>query len=176
MRNIYIIAIAAVLTTSCSFLDLEPLDKIDGKALFSDPKGVELYMANLYSKLPVEDFNYMRYSFNSWYGWNMVPAMFTDEATHSEYVDKLSMSYFLWFEDAYKLIRDVNSLAEAIPTLTSISETDKNTIIGEVAFIRAYAYYGLAIRYGGVPIIDNVQKWDGNINNILVPRSTEKDV
>ena len=88
----------SALFVSCSPLDLEPLDKIDGAAMFSDPKGVELYMANLYSKLPIEDFNYMRYSFNSWYGWNMVPAMFTDEATHSEYVDKLTMNYFLWFE------------------------------------------------------------------------------
>lgn len=163
-------------TAGCNILDLEPLDKIDGTALFSDPAGVQLYMANLYSQLPIEDFNYMRYSFNSWYGWNMTPAMFTDEATHSEYVDKLSMSYFLWFEDAYKLIRDVNSLAEAIPSLTSITETEKNNIVGEVAFIRAYAYYGLVIRYGGVPIIENVQQWNGNVDELKAPRAKESEV
>lgn len=167
---------AAAFSVGCSPLDLEPLDKIDGTAMFSDPKGVELYMANLYSKLPIEDFNYMRYSFNSWYGWNMVPAMFTDEATHSEYVDKLSMSYFLWFEDAFVLIRDVNSLAETLPSLTSITEEERARIVGEVAFIRAYAYYGLVIRYGGVPIIENVQQWNGNVDELKVVRNTEKEV
>lgn len=164
-------------SAGCSkVLELTPLDKIDGETLFSDPEGVKLYMANLYSQLPIEDFNYMRYSFNSWYGWNMVPAMFTDEATHSEYVDKLTMAYFLWFEDAYKLIRDVNALAGSVEGLTAISSTDKKNIIGEVAFVRAYAYYGLVIRYGGVPIIDNVQAWEGDTEVLKVPRNKEYEV
>lgn len=173
----YFVAGSLLFTSAgCNILDLDPLDKIDGTALFSDPAGVQLYMANIYSQLPIEDFNYMRYGFNSWYGWNMTPAMFTDEATHSEYVDKLSMSYFLWFEDAYKLIRDVNSLAEAIPSLVGITEREKHNIIGEVAFVRAYAYYGLVIRYGGVPIIENVQQWDGDVEKLKVPRSKECEV
>ena len=180
MRKIIYKSLVAVTLLSgagCSkILDLEPLDKIDGQTLFSDPEGVKLYMASLYSQLPIEDFNYMRYSFNSWYGWNMVPAMFTDEATHSEYVDKLNMSYFLWFEDAFKLIRDVNSLAEAIPSLNSITSDDKKNIIGEVAFIRAYAYYGLVIRYGGVPIIEKVQQWEGDAESLKVPRNKEYEV
>ncbi len=174
--NTIILSLMTVVCLGCNVLDLDPLDKIDGKALFSDPEGVKLYMANIYNQLPIEDFNYMRYSFNSWYGWNMVPAMFTDEATHSQYVDKLTMAYFLWFEDAYKLIRDLNSLAEAIPTLTSITESEKNAIIGEVAFCRAYAYYALAIRYGGVPIIENVQQWNGDVNELKVPRAKEREV
>ena len=176
MRKTYIIAIAAALSMSCSVLDLEPKDKIDGKALFSDPKGVEIYMANLYSQLPIEDFNYMAPSgFNSWYGDNACPAMFVDEATHSEYVDKFRTDFFPWFTQGYQLIRDVNSLADAIPTLTSISDIERSRIIGEVAFIRAYSYFELAKRYGGVPIIENVQKWEGDLDDLFLERSTEKD-
>lgn len=164
----------AVPACTSTILDLEPLDKIDGKALFSDPEGVKLYMANIYSQLPIEDFNYLRTGFNAWYGENMVSAMFTDECTHSEYVDKLNPSNFLWFENAYSVLRDVNSLADIIPSLESITEEERNLIIGEVAFCRAYIFYALVARYGGVPIIEKVQQWAGDVNALKVPRSTEK--
>ena len=42
-----------------------------------------------------------------------------------------------------------------IPTLTSITEQQKNEINAETHFLRAYTYFALAKRYGGVPIIKN---------------------
>ena len=171
-----LLPLAIIGCVSCHVLDLEPLDKIDGQVLFSDPAGVKLYMANIYDKLPIEDFNYMEFGFNSWYGYMNASAMFCDEATHSQYVDRLRMTFYLWFEDAFKLIRDVNALAEAVPTLTSISEDEKKAIIGEVAFCRAEIYYALAIRYGGVPIIENTQQWNGDVEELKVPRSKEREV
>ena len=170
-----IILISGILFAGCSdFLDLRPKDKLDAQALFSDPEGVKLYMANLYSRLPIEDFNYLLTGFNAWYGENMVAAMFTDEATHSEYAAQLTQDNFPWWEDAYSLIRDVNTLAEAIPGL-QISDDQKLSMTGEVAFIRAYTYFGLAKRYGGVPIIEQNQEWDGDVEKLKVPRRTEKE-
>src|SRR5690606_2872156 len=78
---------AITVSTSCSrVLDLKPLDKLDGNAMFSDPEGVKLYMANLYYQLPIEDFNFLRGGFNDWIGENMPLSHFTDEAAHSEYL------------------------------------------------------------------------------------------
>lgn len=166
---------ATLFLCGCSdFLDLKPKDKLDADALFSEPEGVELYMANLYSQLPIEDFNFLRGGFNDYVGENMCAAMFTEEATHSEYQAHLNSSNFLWWEDAYKLLRDVNNLADVIPTL-NVMDDQRKAMIGEVAFIKGYIYYALAKRYGGVPIIDNLQKWEGDVEALKVPRSTEKE-
>lgn len=166
---------ATMLMYGCSdFLDLKPKDKLDADALFGDPGGVQLYMANLYSQLPIEDFNFLRGGFNDFVGENMACAMFTEEATHSEYQAHLTSNNFLWWEGAYKLLRDVNNLSDVIPTI-DVNDDQRKSMIGEVAFIKGYTYYALAKRYGGVPIIDNLQKWNGNVDELKVPRSTEKE-
>lgn len=173
----YIILFAAALGTfsSCKkVLDIDPLDKLDGNAMFSDPEGVKLYMANLYYQMPIEDFNFMRGGFNDWIGENMVTAHFTDEAAHSNYLDFLNAENFHWWDKGYKLIRDVNIFTDAIPQL-KVSDDEKKRMTGEAAFIKAYSYYALAKRYGGVPLIDSVQKYEGNVEVLKVPRATEKE-
>ena len=107
MRKYTILSVlfAAFVLTSCAdYLNIKPKDKISQENLFSSAAGVELYMANLYSQLPVEDFNYMRDGFDQHYTHsNMVPAMFTEEATHSQYVDHYSVNYFRWWNSAFRM-------------------------------------------------------------------------
>ncbi len=170
---------SAVLLFSCKkVLDLQPTDKLPASVIFSDPEGVKLYMANLYNQLPVEDFTYFRQGFNqnaaSPNNGGFAPAMVTDEAVHSEFGDFLRDADFGWWEPGYKLIRDINLLIDAIPTLAIKSE-DKAALEGESAFIKAYAYFGLARRYGGVPLIKTSQQYTGDAEAIKVPRSTERE-
>lgn len=175
MKRIFSLILLGICIVACAdFLDIPPKDKIDKNALFSDPEGVKLYMANLYGQLPIEDFYYLRNGFNGFYGENMVAAMFTDEATHSEYQALLTTSDFLWWEPAFSLIRDINILDEAIPALP-VDETTRNELYGEAAFLKAYAYFGLVKRYGGVPLIDATQEWNGDVEELKVPRATEKE-
>jgi len=174
-----LILIALILQTSCSnVLDKEPLDRIQGEQLFSDPEGVRLYMANLYSQLPVEDFAYFRNGFNINSGdpnnGGFAVTMLTDEAVHSEFGDFFRDQDIGWWEPAYKLIRDVNQLLAIIPEI-DVTEKSRNQILGEALFIRGYAYFGLVKRYGGVPLIDEAQAYTGAIESLKVPRSTEKE-
>ena len=60
-------------------------------------------------------------------------AHFCDEAIHPEYND-FGEEWFDYWEDGYKLIRDLNSLLVTIPTLTSITEQQKNEINAETHF------------------------------------------
>lgn len=182
MKNLrYIgLVILTILFNSCSdFLDLQPKDKLPADALFGDPEGVKVYMANLYYQLPIEDFAFdpaKGFNFNNGvvmnYGLNS--AMFTDEAINSEYTRFMNNDLFQWWEDGYKLNRDVNLLIEQIPSL-NLEENEKNALTGECAFIRAYTYYALVKRYGGVPLIDKIQEYSGDIEALKVPRSTEKE-
>lgn len=180
MKRLYIIfSILASLWMSCSkVLDKEPLDRLKESDVFNDPEGVRLYMANLYSQLPIEDLAYFRNGFNindgnpNNGGW--VPAMFTDEAVHSEWRDFIADGDWQWWDAGYKLIREVNLLIDAVPRL-SVDEASKQAIFGECAFIRGYAYFALAKRYGGVPLISDPQKYEGDVDALKVPRSTESD-
>ena len=158
MKKILIIIFTVVVVSSgCKrVLDLQPTDKIQASQIFGDPKGVKIYMANLYTQLPIEDFAYFRQGFN-WNGGDpnnggFAPAMVTDEAVHSEFGDFVGDGDFQWWDQGYRLIRDVNLLADAIPTLP-IREDEKALLVGESSFIKAYAYFALAKRYGGVSLI-----------------------
>jgi hypothetical protein len=180
-KSRFVLALSLLLTLGCKdVLDLEPQDKLPIEAVFSDPAGVKLYMANLYYQMPLEDFKYGEESWNGNTNGGRNRAMYTDEAMHTEWIGNYGvgkdgeMAPNYWVQ-GYRLIREVNLLLDAVPGL-NIPQTEKDKLTGEGLFIRAYAYYGLAMRYGGVPLIKKSQEFDaGNIGALKVPRSTEKE-
>lgn len=74
---------------------------------------------------------------------------------------------------SYRLIRDVNTMIGYLPDL-DISEADRQLLAGETSFIRGFAYFGLAKRYGGLSLIEEAQEYTSDIESLKVPRSTEK--
>jgi hypothetical protein len=175
----WLICFAALTFVSCKrVLDLQPTDKLQASAIFGDPQGVKIYMANLYFQLPIEDFAYFRQGFNQNGGdpnnGGFAPAMVTDEAMHTEFGDFVGDGDYHWWDQGFKLIRDVNLLIDVIPTL-DITEAEKNALLGEGSFIKAYSYFALAKRYGGVPLMKASQVYEGNADALKVPRSTEKE-
>lgn len=197
MRKIYFILSITftLLVASChDQLDVEPLDKITAQDLFGDPAGTELYMADLYYRLPIEDLNYYpEEGFEVNYGdpnnAGEVQAMLTPWASHSSRNLGLNANDLKWWamndkvvekrdgDDTFTpwtLIRNVNAFIAIIPTL-DVDDQTKRRYTGEAAFIRAFAYYGLVKRYGGVPIIKEAQVFDNNAEELFVARSTEKE-
>ena len=177
-----LLALTVLLNCSCSdFLDLEPKNKVTADRLFSDPKGVQAYMANLYYQLPIEDFTFdqdkgFNYNYNGAQNFGINPSVYTDEAVSSEYWMFIGwdINMYQWWNGGYKLNRDVNVLEAAIPTL-DITDVEKKSLIGECAFIKAYNYFALVRRYGGVPLVKELQEYEGDVEILKVPRSTEKE-
>lgn len=166
-------------------LDIQPTDKLSAEQLFSDPGGVKVYMANLYFQMPVEDFTFFpnnpntdgkdvfRYNGSSPNNGGFAQVMHTDNAMHSEFGTGINPRD-QWWDQSYKLIRDVNSMIDIIPELDIFPE-EKQQLKAEASFIRAYTYYELAKRYGGVPLITSKQEYTSNVDSLRVPRSTEKE-
>ena len=182
-KILLLVMLVFTLSQCDDILDKQPIDKLSADQLFSDPAGVKVYMANLYGQLPVEDFGYFRTGplsndDNSTRGipnnGGFVPALMTDEAVHSEFGDFFRNEDFRWWTESYKLIRDVNILLDAIPTLT-VDQAEKDRIRGEAAFIRAYTYFELAKLYGGVSLILATQEYTSDVESLKVPRSTERE-
>ena len=78
----------------------------------------------------------------------------------------------------YGRIRDCNDVIEGITNSQSLTQEEKEKLLGQAYFFRAWCYYRLVKVYGGVPIIDHVQNpiiGDGGGEDLVVPRSSTKD-
>ncbi|WP_455609531.1 RagB/SusD family nutrient uptake outer membrane protein, partial [Bacteroides rodentium] len=170
--------------SSCdSFLELEPLDKVSGDRLTETDGGMKALLANVYATVPMEDFVFRPYTgFNArnYDGVNGTSniAFLSDEAARSEGGGGITENFDYW---PYGDIRQVNIFIETVKSSLEkgiLNQEDATRMIAEARFARAYIYFGLAKRYGGVPVIDRVQDGDyvpGNPDALKVPRSTEAD-
>ena len=73
-------------------------------------------------------------------------------------------------QSAWGRIRNINDVIRGISGST-LSQEEKNQLLGQVYFFRAWCYYNLVKWYGGVPIITEVQK---PVSGSVTPRSTTK--
>ena len=53
-----IIIMGTVVLSSCQKLDIKPPNVLSDDQLFSNEAGIETYLAQVYRKLPIEDFTY----------------------------------------------------------------------------------------------------------------------
>ncbi|MDR3184015.1 MAG: RagB/SusD family nutrient uptake outer membrane protein [Prevotellaceae bacterium] len=172
------ILLIPALLNSCrdDVLDLSPLDKVDRGIILTSEEGVRIFLANLYYQTPFEDFAYNHTGFHGALTNNMgiLHDAQCGNAVNSEanFLDPGAPS---WWEPGYALNRDINLLLETIPTIEALSNDKKNELAGEAHFLRAFNYFALAKRYGGVAIIREYQPYTPAIESLKVPRSTEKE-
>lgn len=187
LLSIFIIASLMFLGACDDFLTIEPLDKTSADVLFAKVAGVNTVLANILNKCPIEDFNYVpTQGFNRYLGggdgatdggWMLAGA--TDEAVIDPGGNVQPGNNIAQYWD-YTGIRQVNQFLEKILELKELGQiTDDyyKQLYGEAHFIMAYQYFQLARRFGGVPLIDEVQKLSESGDNtaLFVPRSTEKE-
>jgi hypothetical protein len=177
---LFIIIIFLVTLMSCrDVLDLEPLDRVSSDVIFSSEEGIRAFLANLYYREPMEEFNYTwsgpHTGWGLWHG--LLSDVMADNAAHSEFDESpiFRRSLYNYWTDGYRLNRDINLLLETIQTSTFLDESKKNELTSEAHFLRAFNYFMLAKWYGGVPIISSYQEYTKDIESLKVPRSTEKD-
>jgi len=74
----------------------------------------------------------------------------------------------------YGRIRNVNDVItnlEAVDDFTNITEEQKNLLLGQAYFFRAWCYYRLFQWFGGVPLVSEVQE---PIEGVYTPRSSAR--
>ncbi len=182
-RLLYIlIAFTAFVIPSCNdFLEEQPLDRVPAEQLLNDPNGIKVLLANLYNRMPVEDFRYnpgQSFNYRSdagssfvAHGWSS--SFFTDDAmmTHGSGAGPISDGYW-----DYSGIRQVNQFMDNLK-MVAIDEAQRNRLKSEAHFIRAYMYFGLVKRYGGVPLVKETLEYlpESDNANLFIARSTEKE-
>lgn len=145
-------------------LDIKPLDVLSNDQVFQSEAAINAYMASLYDAMPMEDFNFGGFANNTdEAGISMSPSNSVRGGTNSQ-----------WW--GYNNVRNVNNFLANLPA-AKVTESLKKSLAGEARFIRAYYYLAMVKRYGGIPIIKEVQNYTGdNVAELQVPRNTEKDI
>lgn len=179
MKKIFIpiVFISLVTVFSCQDLNLEPKGILGEPELFGNEAGVKTYFAALYNSLPIEDFLYYGTNSNTAYrpdnyweqGKNSLGNMSGEFFNTWVGVDNDGFAYW-----PYDRIRDINTFIQNFPEYrANYTEEAYNSLLGEAYFLRAFYYFGLAKRYGGVPIIKEVQDPLADAEELEVPRNTE---
>ncbi|WP_333626278.1 RagB/SusD family nutrient uptake outer membrane protein [Sphingobacterium siyangense] len=162
---------------SCKKMDLDPLGVLGEDALFGNEAGARKYVAGMYSYLPIEDFVYhpergFRWD-NYWQNSETLAAM-SGEMTGQFWGVAGAQGFGYW---PYDRIRNVNTLIAGLPKYkANYTEQGYNQIFGEAHFLRAFYYFALVKRYGGVPIIKDVQDPTADKEQLLVSRNKESEV
>jgi len=182
LNTIYTIILIFLLpfVFSCSdkVLDREPLDSYSDAAVWNDPALISAFISNIYREFPVD--------------WNTT-ACATDEVTRRNNAtynmitagdltpgNTQMLNYWYggsggnsggagyWSCSYYEIVSKCNIFFANIDQAT-FDETTKNRMIGEVRFLRAYAYFRLVSFYNGVPLITKTFKLD---DDFYMPRNT----
>ncbi|SKC55553.1 Starch-binding associating with outer membrane [Bacteroidales bacterium WCE2004] len=170
MKKIFKYAIVAFLgigLCSCDklFDGLEgDLTKMSGEDMTSSQAGMERLLSDVYNAIPMDAFNTKEQN--------------TTLATYSKAADySISVTGF-W---DYKKMRSINYFIQQVDEALAkkaINEATRNAMLGEALFARAYCYFAMVRRYGGVPIVTEPldKYYDGGENaGLYIPRSTEKE-
>lgn len=180
----YLIAILVLFASSCNNMDLEPKGLLYDNVLMGSDAGIQKYLALVYQDLPIEDFNYKQngdykgyatvnqdgwHTGNKWEAQKGSPATAAQEAAgrEPEYGDG-------WGYWSYDRIRDINVLIEKLPGFYEEGPV-LNEYLAEAKFLRAFYYFGMVKRYGGIPIVKTVLDPLAPLEELKQPRDTEYD-
>ncbi len=155
------------------WLDRKPQNIILEEQVWNDPKLIKGLLANYYDRLPAHT------SLTS--GWAEFAAY--DEAMWSNNDDGrnniVSYPFNRWSLWEYGLIRDINLAIENIATFgTSLSAVQVSQFSSELRFLRAFVYFEMVKRMGGVPLVTKQLIYDfkGDPTNLQQPRNREEEV
>ncbi len=179
IKSILIVIAGIICFSSCADLDVKPRNMVSDDAVFNSAAGVEAYFAKLYRELPIEDFNYTASDgFNHRYGWQYRPnSGYTGEFISRDIDNCVYEKADMVWSWVYQNVRRINYFINNFePYKDYFKEETYNHLIGEAYFLRAYSYYALAKRHGGVPYLTEVIDYpDCGYEGTFVERNSEEE-
>jgi hypothetical protein len=177
-KIIFFIGIAIMVMGCESVLDIEPTNIISEEAVKSDPDLVDAYLTNVYNDTRFQSgssyapdqalLNVVSGEANVFAAWQAPFAaakqIIDENGAHSQ------LEYW-----PYQNIRDANEILQILEAATF----DEDIIIqrsAEARFLRAFMYFELVKRYGGVPLITEPQSIDASEEELYVSRNSEQEI
>lgn len=168
----------SVVATSCVDMDIAPKNIVTSEDLLASESGMDIYLARIYSKLPVEDFKYQSQWGLNQNGWLVGFGIDgTGEAMNRDGICRaFTGEDNAYWGSAFELLRDANFLIENLPAYQgNFGAVTYNHYMGEAYFTRAFVFYAMAKRFGGIPLVTRVISYPASSDQLEVPRSSEEE-
>jgi starch-binding outer membrane protein, SusD/RagB family len=167
MKNTLIALVLGLLLSGCieDVLDRKPLNLISDEDVWQSEQLLDIYLVQLYDAIPM--------GFTS----RLSQSALTDEATYPDgaVVNDFGNTAHTLNPGMYAAIRNANSFLEQVKT-SPVNGDKIKSLSAEVRFIRAFYYFDLVKKYGGMPLITQVQIFNNNLPELQVKRNTEEEV
>lgn len=168
------VMLLVMLNTSCQkYLEVTPKTIIVEDQLWSSDQLIVSLLANLYNRIPVYSSIYS----NSDAMYNQDNLMWTGLYQFNNLWSEYSYDYQNYWDWGY--IRDLNSFIENATAATGLDPNNQKLYIAEGRFLRAYAYFEMVKRMGGVPLITQTYVYDDFLADpeaVAIPRSKESEI
>lgn len=178
MRKIFIAVILTGLMGCSKVLDIQPLDIIAGTAVFGDKNLIEANLLSLYNKTKFQELgNSENFNMGLLAGPGGEFRPFGD--WQDPYIASIKIydntgSGLLDYWD-YKTIRQLNEFIDGINT-SKFDQAYKDQKTSEARFLRAFIYFQMVKRFGGVPIITKVLNLTDPKEQLYPVRNKEAEV
>lgn len=164
-KLIVFLVILSCVSCKRGILDIDPLDKVKEDALWKDENLIRAYEAELYNIIPHGFGVHGMLSKHTDEAVNTVPngqppyafakgTLTPDNVTGINGGGWDNQRLYYW-DYGYSYIRKINVFFEKL-ALNQVTLADKPRLIAEAKFLRAYCYFMLLERFGGVPIVEKV--------------------
>lgn len=170
-KKILLFAASCSTLAACQDLDIPPRNILSGSDIYNEG-GITAYMAGLYNHLPMEDFNMGDDGGRGgFFNWNAEKTTMgsTGEFANNQMGNNCIYGDKGYWKPAYQIIRQANSLILDLPNYFPEGAEEW---IAEARFLRAYTYFALVKRYGGVPLLTEPQALDADL---ILPRSSHQE-
>lgn len=142
---LYIAAAVALGFSSCVELDRYPLEELSDGSFWKSATDANMAVSDLYPSLPY---------------WDVDEAINSDDAVHGikwaagnvskGIYDPQDMSW----DGTYSVIRQANLILSKIDEIPDYNQVEKNKVLGQAYFFRAFHYFDLIRTFGDVPYVD----------------------
>ena len=174
VKNILLAAALCGTFTGCLDMDIPPKNIITSEDIYNEG-GITAYMAGLYARLPMEDFNMSNDGdHEGFFNWNCIV---WDMLSTGETVNRNNTGIYIpqkgYWDEGYQIIRRANDLIKDLPNYVN-TMPQATEWIAEAKFIRAYTYFAMVKRYGGMPILETAQEMTDNDEDLWIARSSHE--
>lgn len=162
-KLLVILTLFSIVLLSCkkNVLDILPQDRFAEGAVWEDESLIKAYHNELYNAIPHGFYIHM-YSKYTDEAYNSAPCCGADIFKLNTFnPDNIAGagggdiwgSYIYYWNHGYSYLRKVNVFLEQMAATGALEFSDKKRLVAEAKFIRAFIYFNLIERYGGVPIV-----------------------
>jgi len=180
-HTLYIIIATLILFGGCQDpFDLQPNNIISEELVFEDPNLSDAYLAELYA-----DASIIEEGGQSGLNINLINAFGGEARNFAPWQGPFGQVIGPIFDEngagiltywPYQHIREINVFIENLPLSETLEPDFISTRVAEARFLRAFAYFEMAKRYGGVPLVTRALPTDAPASELFVERNSEKEV